>query len=320
MTVSRTSFLAGGCAAGLVSIGLPARAQQRSSVRLAAVPIDASGEAYYASDLGYFKEAGLDVDLVSMVNGGVIAPAVSSGSIDIGSSNIVSLATAHERGIPFVVVAPAGMYTSKTTNMGVIVAKGSPITTAAALSGKTVAVDSLKGIAYVTFAAWVDKSGGNLSAIKFIELQMAEQPAALSVGRVDAGVVAEPFLTNALDTSSLLTKLGDDVAHAFLIGAYFTTLAYAQAHPDVVRAFANVIIKTGRWANTHGPEAQTILQKYSKTKPIAGMLHTVYPDRFDVGIAQPLIDAAAKYGVLNKSFPVAEMTAPGLAAIPKPIS
>jgi len=317
LRISRTSFLAGASAAGLLSVGQPLRAQQRGSVRLAAVPIDASGEAYYAADLGYFKEAGLDVDLVSMVNGGVIAPAVSSGTVDIGSSNIVSLATAHERGIPFVVVAPAGLYTSKTTSMGVIVAKGSPITTAAALSGKTVAVDSLKGIAYVTFAAWVDKSGGNLSAIKFIELQMAEQPAALSVGRVDAGVVAEPFLSNALDTSSLLTKLGDEVARTFLIGAYFTTLAYAQAHPDLVRAFANVIIKTGRWANAHGAAAQTILQKYSKTKPIPGTVHAVFPDRLDVGYAQPLIDAAAKYGVLNKSFPIAEMTAPGLSAIPK---
>jgi NitT/TauT family transport system substrate-binding protein len=317
MRVSRTSFLAGASAAGLLSVGQPLRAQQRGSVRLAAVPIDASGEAYYATDLGYFKEAGLDVELISMVNGSVIAPAVSSGTVDIGSSNVVSIATAHERGIPFVMVAPAGLYTSKTPNTAVIVAKGSPITSAAALSGKTVAVDSLKGIAYVTFAAWVDKNGGNLSAIKFVELQMSQQPEALSAGRVDAGIVAEPFLTNALDTSSLLAKLGDEVAHTFLIGAYFTTLAYAQAHPDIVRAFANVIVKTGRWANAHGDAAQTILQKYSKTKPVRGMVHTVFPDQLDVRYAQPLIDAAAKYGVLNKSFPVAEMTAPGLSALSK---
>lgn len=317
MKTTRASFLAGAGAAGLLSVGRPLSAQQRNRVRLAAVPIDASGEAYYAADLGYFKEAGLDIDLISMVNGGVIAPAVSSGSVDIGSSNIVSLATAHEHGIPFVIVAPAALYTSNTTTMGVIVAKGSSITTAAALSGKTVAIDSLKGIAYVTFAAWVDKNGGNLSAIKFVELQMAQQPAALSAGRVDAGIVAEPFLSNALDTSSMLTKLGDDVAHTFLIGAYFTTLAYAQAQPNIVRAFSNVIIKTGRWANAHESAAQTLLQKYSKTKPLPGTVHAVFPDQPDIAYAQPLIDAAAKYGVLNKSFPVAEMSAPGLSMIQK---
>jgi hypothetical protein len=76
-------------------------------------------------------------------------------------------------------------------------------------------------------------------------------------------------------------------------------------------------IKTGRWANTHTAAAQTILQKYSKTKPGPGMASAVFPDRLDLGSAQPLIDAAAKCGVVNKSFPIAEMTAPGLSATPK---
>lgn len=313
--ISRSAFVAGGSAAisGLALATQSAWAQQPGLVRLAAVPIDASGEAYYAQDLGYFKAAGLDVDLVSMVNGGIIAPAVSSGTVDIGSSNMVSLATAYERGIPFVIVAPAGLYTSKTTTMGVIVQKGSPITNAAGLNGKTVAIDSLKGIAYVTFAAWVDKTGGNLASIKFIELQMAQMSAGLEAGRIDAGILAEPFLSSSLGPNVLLSKLGDQVASTFLIGAYFTTLDYAKAHPDIVRRFADVIIKTGRWANAHRSDAEMILQKYSKTKATPGTVHAVFPELLETSYAQPLVDAAAKYGVLQKTFAVADMYAPGLA-------
>ena len=38
-----------------------------------------------------------------------------------------------------------------------------------------------------------------------------------------------------------------------------------------------------------------------------------YPDRLRVADLQPLIDVAAKYGYLQKAFPVREIFAPGIA-------
>jgi hypothetical protein len=77
---------------------------------------------------------------------------------------------------------------------------------------------------------------------------MAQQPAALAVGRVDAGIVAEPYLTNALDTCTLLSKLGDEVARTYLIGAYFATLAYAQAHRAHVCQYEHQDWTLGKYA------------------------------------------------------------------------
>lgn len=296
----------------LLAFDQPLQAQSLTTVRLAAVPIDVSGEAYYGVEMGFFKRAGLDVQLTSMDNGAAIAPAVASGSVDIGSTNFVSLATAHERGIPLVFLWPAGMYTSKAPTIGVLVAKGSPITSAHDLVGKTVAIDSLKNIAHITLAAWLDKNGVDAGQVKFVEMQFPQMLPALAAGRIDAGVMAEPFVTLAAQTDTILARNADAIGHDFLIGAYYTTADYAKAHPDVVRKFAAAMAQTARWANQHPDAAEAILTKYAKGKPPAGVVHPPFPDRVDMADAQPLIDAAAKYGVLQKSFPVAEMAAPGL--------
>ena len=89
-----------------------ANAETLTKVRVAAIPIDVSATVYYALDLGMFKKAGLDVDILSMGSGAAVAPAVSSGAVDIGSSNFISLAQGHEHGIPFLMVAPSGIYSS----------------------------------------------------------------------------------------------------------------------------------------------------------------------------------------------------------------
>src|ERR1700735_3614743 len=82
-------------------------------VRVAAIPIDVGALSYYADKQGYFKKHGLDVEIIQGGTGAAIAAAVVGGSIDIGDGNTTTLATGHERGVPFVLAAPSGAYSSK---------------------------------------------------------------------------------------------------------------------------------------------------------------------------------------------------------------
>jgi ABC-type nitrate/sulfonate/bicarbonate transport system substrate-binding protein len=76
--------------------------QTNPTIRIATTPIDLGAQALYANDLGFFKRAGLNVELSVLTSGSVVASAVSGGSIDIGQANIVALAAAHVNGLPFV--------------------------------------------------------------------------------------------------------------------------------------------------------------------------------------------------------------------------
>ena len=135
---------------------------------------------------------------------------------------------------------------------------------------------------------------------------------ALVAGRVDALDIAEPFLTGVLDdgTARTLAADGDAIGSTWVEGGYFCTVDYAKNHPEVLRAFSRAIADAGRWANANPDAASAILLKYSKGKPRKLRFHIVFPERFKPSDAQPLIDAAARYGALKAPFPSADMMAP----------
>jgi len=285
-----------------------ADAQNGPKIKVATTPIDLGAEALYANDLGLFKKAGLDVDVTVLTSGTAVAAAVAGGSIDIGQANLVSLASAHAGGLPFVVVAPAGYYTSKAPTTVLIAAANSPLKNAKDLNGKTIAVVALRDITQVGASSWLVQNGADLSSVKFIE---APQPAvctAITAGRADAGVVSEPYLSIALTNGCrILAACHDSIAKDFLVGAWFSTGTWADEHQDAVRRFRAVIAETARWANAHHDESARILEKYTKLSLPPGMKRVPFAEKTDPAQMQPLIDAAAKYGTLKAPFPAAEL-------------
>ncbi|HEX3465331.1 MAG TPA: ABC transporter substrate-binding protein [Candidatus Elarobacter sp.] len=288
----------------------PARAQTAPALRVATTPIDIGAQVLWAKDEGFLKKAGVDADISLINNGAAIAAAVASGAVDIGQANLVSLATAHEKGLPFVLIAPGGYYTSSEPTTALVVAKSSPVKSAKDLVGKTIAVSGIKNITQVGASAWLDQNGADPNTVHWIELPFPQMAPALAAGRVDAAVIAEPELSEALGHDArLLAPVYSSVAKEFLIGAWFARADWVKAHPDAVKRFAAAIVETSRWANTHHAESAKILEKYTK-QAISPNIHRVrWAERLDAASAQPLIDASAKYKVLKAAFPAAEFIA-----------
>jgi len=122
-------------------------------------------------------------------------------------------------------------------------------------------------------------------------------PPALDAGRIDAGLVVEPYLAVALKTHRALGYAYSAIAPRFLLGAWFTTPQWAKDHPDLVSRFANAIRRTATWSNANPDQSGVILAKYSKVDPavIAGMVRTHFSEDLAPALMQPLIDVAAKY-------------------------
>jgi NitT/TauT family transport system substrate-binding protein len=298
------------CAALAPSHG---EAQQPYHLRLGAVPVDVGAVAYYGVDGGFFKKAGLDVELVALANGPAIAAAVASGTIDAGSSNALSLAQAHERGLNFVFIAPAGAYTSNVPTAGMVVAKTSTAATAKDFTGKTIAVATLGSLGEIGTRAWLDQNGVDLKTVKFIEMPYSAMTAALTAGRVDAATMEEPALDRALATDArLFAPVYDAIGKDFSEGGFFATADFVKTHLDVMRRFSSAVTEASRWANANQTASGLILQKYSGIST-ADLKHRVhYHDKLDPARIQPLINAAAKYGTLKATFPATELLAPGL--------
>lgn len=291
----------------LLLAAFPAPAQQEP-VKIAVLPSDSASLAYYALDRGSFKQEGLAVELLPLQSGPAIAAAVASGAADFGAANIIALAVAREKGLPFVAVSPAGVYTSKAVTQGLVVPKNSSLKTAKNLAGHVIAVDSLKTLATISISAWVDRNGGDSTALKYVELPFGQMGAALDTGRVEAAFIPEPILSNVLaGNARLLAAPLDAIAAELQLGAWFTRADYFKAHPDIVRSVVAVLAENAVWAMANKAAAGQAYERQTKI-PITGRTQRMQQSgRADFAQLQPLIDAAAKYGVLKASFPAREL-------------
>ena len=184
----------------------PAQADDANTIHVVAVAIDLYAGAYYAQDQGFFKAAGLDVDITTLANGGAAATALAGGSTDIASTNLVQVATAIAHGVPLTVIAGGGLYSTNAPSTAVCVLKTSPLHTARDLEGKTVGVAALNDQATLALKKWLGQNGADYKKVRMIELGYPEMIAGLTAGRIDAAILAEPWQTTA--------RNGDDRLYA----------------------------------------------------------------------------------------------------------
>lgn len=287
----------------------PVRAQS-GPITIAATPSDSGAQVFYALDQGFFKKGGLDVKMTINSAGASVAASILGGSIDFGTIATTNLITAHTKGIAFTSAAPGSLYSSKSLTSELIVGGSSPFKSAADLNGKTIAVFGLKSISQIAVQAWLDAHGGNSASVNYIELPFAVMPAALKAGRIDAAFISEPMLSQArADGLRSIGQPYDAIGSSFLINVWACTPEFTKAHPDVVRKFAQAMAEASAWANTHHAESAVILEKWTKTKVAPKMARSVYAVDLTDAELSPVIDISAKYGLIPKAFPAAELLA-----------
>ncbi len=299
-----------GLAVSMLAAALPARGEDANTIHVLAVPIDLYAQAYYAADMGFFKSAGLDVEITTMANGGVTATALAGGSGDIAVSNTVQIATAVAHGVPLTVIAGGGLYSTGAPSTAVCVTKASPLHSARDLEGKTIAVAAINDQATIALKRWMTQNGADYKKVRMIELGYPEMLAGLTAGRIDAAMLAEPWQTTARNADDrLYAKPLDSIAPEFNIGVWATSRSWAQAHPDLVRRFAAAIYAAAKWANTHHDESALILAKYAKADPkvIGGMIRVVHSTDLQAGHLQPPLDAAFQFQQLDRHMTANEL-------------
>lgn len=286
-------------------LGAPAKAA--TLLRIATPPIPAAGQPYVARRNGYFEKAGIDAQLTLMNGGSSTLAAVIGGAIDIGNSNVIALAAAHERGIAVVYVAPDGLYESDNSDVAIGVSRQSPIKTAKDLNGRTIGVNDVKNLPQFGTMTWIDKNGGDSSTVKFVEIPLPALPAAITSGRIDAAFLSEPFLSQGLKAG--VRALADPyaaIAKRFMYGGFFATVQWTQDHAPLLRAFQGAMLEAARWANGHPAQTAGILARDAK---LSVTHRQVYGLSLDPALLQPVLDVAVRYGVIPTAFPVSEMIA-----------
>jgi NitT/TauT family transport system substrate-binding protein len=307
--VRRLSVVLAVCLALLPSMSPAQTPPASASLKLGVITVDAAAEAFYALDMGFFKKQGLDVDLQIMQNGAAIAAAVAGGALDVGFADTVSIANAHARGLPFIYLAPAMLNSYTAPAIAVLVNGGGPIREAKDFNGKTIAVNGINNITMLPVEAWIDKSGGDSKTVKWLEVPIPAENDAVSSAKVDGAVIGEPFITFGADKGLRPLYMDKNaIAPRYVLSGFMTTKDWAAKNPALAAKFIAAIKETAQWANTNRSASAAILAKYTKLpeQVVARMKRGEFAETLLASDFQPVIDIAAKYGVLPKPFPAPE--------------
>lgn len=297
-------------AALALAVAVPARADDANTIRVLAVANDLYAGAYYAQDEGFFKAAGLDVQITTLANGGAAITALAGGSGDVAVTNLVSVAGAVAKGVPLTVIAGGGLYSTRAPSTAICVTKTSTLRTAHDLEGKTIGVAALNDQATLALKKWLTANGADYKNVRMIELGYPEMIAGLAAGRIDAAMLAEPWQTTARNGGDrLYAKPFDAIAPEFTIGVWTSTRTWADGHADLARRFAGAIYAAAKWANAHHDESALILAKYAKADPkmIGGMIRAIQSTDLAPAHLQPPLDAALEFGQLDKPIAAGDL-------------
>ena len=127
---------------------------QSDVIRIGAGPDDPSAPVIYADQAGLFKKAGLNVEILKLAGGAVVAAAVAGGSLEIGKGSTTSVVEAVGRGLPFTVIGAIANYNPQHQDVALVTLAGSPIKTAKDLVGQTLADISLADQSTVGMYGW----------------------------------------------------------------------------------------------------------------------------------------------------------------------
>jgi len=284
---------------------------QTTPIRLGLNRSDAQLAVECALELGMFHDAGLDVDVQTLGNGGLVMSGVISGALDVGICDDIALGNAALHGIPIAGFAGGALFTVDAPTLVLVSLKSGPIRTAKDLNGQTVGVVMLQSQSSVATTEWLRTHGADVSLVKMYEMPFAQMLPALNRGLIAAAFLGEPFLSAARDQFFTLGTPFEAIAKTFYINTYFATRSWIANNRDTVRRLTATLYGAARWVNTHRAESAAIEARWTKIDPdrLNAMARNTFATTLEARYYQPVLDIATRYKLLPVRLSAADIIA-----------
>jgi ABC-type nitrate/sulfonate/bicarbonate transport system substrate-binding protein len=219
-------------------------------IRVGYLPVLAGFPMYTAISEGYFKEAGLDVQMRTIKSGPEGNEALAANNIDVAYSILPSLVVANNKQVPndLVSIFGASLDSGKIKDHRIIISKKSTLTSIKDLRGKKIAVVGYPGRTsdVLELLDHLKRNGLGEKDVQLIGMPHAEQVAALEAGTIDAAACAEPYITLGLQSS--VKTLGANEGFYYRdepteVTSYLARGSWLKANPEVAKKFITALNK-----------------------------------------------------------------------------
>jgi NitT/TauT family transport system substrate-binding protein len=267
-----------------------------------------------ANQLGEYKKAGVDVDLIAFKGGSESLKAVVGGSADVVSGyfdHCVNLAAKGQHLQSFVVY-------DRFPGLVLVVSPkhNGEIKSVKDLANKKIGVSAPGSSTDFFLKYLLSKNGVDPNSVGVIGVGLgASAVAAMEQGEIDAAVMLDPAVTILAAKYKDLRILSDTRSQKDTLavfggeypgGALYTRADWITTHPKEVQGMTNAIIATLKWIHSHTPEeiAAKMPPEYvgkDKATYIAALKNTI-PMYSDDGKMDPK-GAQAVLAVFSQSSP-----------------
>lgn len=214
---------------------------------------------YVAQENGYFKDAGLEVEIVQPPEDGAVV-LVASGKADFGISFQDSLAPALAEGSSLPITAVASVIQHNTS--GIISRKGEGMDRPKGMENHSYATWN-GGIELATLKEVIQADGGDFEKIDLIPSTVTDEVSALKTNSVDSIWIFYAWAGVKTELENLET---DYFAFADIdpVFDYYTPViisnnAFLNENPDTAKAFLSAVSKGYEFAIEHPEDAAEIL-------------------------------------------------------------
>jgi len=226
-----------------------------------------NGYTYLATQValqnGYFKNNGIDVDVVVFAGGAKLQQAIFANSIDLAVSGGTDFAYI-VKGVPEVAVAAVA---GPPLALGIIVPYQSSIVAADDLKGKKVGITSAGSLSEWLLRRMAQKKGWGSDALTLVATGSSSSGgmAALATGEIDA-LMTQSAVGYQLELSKRGRLLfpSSDYVEKFLVYATFATIPIIRDRPETVRRFLKAWFENIADMRAHRAKTVDLLRSLTK--------------------------------------------------------
>jgi NitT/TauT family transport system substrate-binding protein len=217
-----------------------AKEPEMTTVKVAYLPLISNAPLFIAKDEGYFARQGINVEFEKFQSGAATLPAlingdiaVSGGALSPGLFNAIAK-DAHVRIVADKGSAVPGACTANGLVVRRDLSENGKVTNVSDLKGRKVMASSDQD--YSIFRALVI---GNLTKddIEMVTLDYPSGIIAMRNGAVDAGVLVEPYITQALDDGTAVVLVSANDYSPYMPFPLYYGPAFLDKDPELGRRF-----------------------------------------------------------------------------------
>ncbi len=245
------ALIGGVAAAALASPGSAAA----ETVRIAHSTWVGYGPLYVARDKGFFKNHGIDVELIVMEDPKDRFPAMLADKIDMIASTV-------DTGILYLKKPDQFKYVVAIDDSdggdGIVALKD--VTSIGDLKGKSVAV-SEGSVSEFYLNVLLEKAGLKESDLKTVNMAAPEAGAAFVAKKVDAAVTWEPWLSRGKQTDFGHLLVDSSTTPGLITDVVTATTDYVDKHPKETKAVVDAWNEAVAYVRAHPDESNEIMAK-----------------------------------------------------------